>query len=351
MKTLGALWRIALSVMGAIVLLTLLANVIRQPVTSDVHRYTAEFTDASGLHLDADVRVRGVRVGKVQTVDLKREGGQSVASVGFTLAKQYGVVPETRLAIKYQALTGLRYIDIADPSEQYSTADLVRHVPTAMTRPSFDITALFNGLQPVIATLSPEEVNTFTENAISYLSGDGAGLAPMLESIHRLTKFASDRQQVVAILMQNLSDLAASMGGHSKHLVQILDYLNRPLDGVLDAIDEFRKSQLFGPAFTGEAIGLFTSMGLKPDTDSSRRFRLGASPDEEVANDAEYALDRAFTNLDDFIDAFKLVPVMWENIPPPPGTGAPLPCSRGTAQLPEQMDILVNGQRVVLCNR
>ena len=34
-----------------------------------------------------------------------------------------------------------------------------------MTQPSFDITALFNGLQPVIATLSPDDINTFAENA------------------------------------------------------------------------------------------------------------------------------------------------------------------------------------------
>jgi phospholipid/cholesterol/gamma-HCH transport system substrate-binding protein len=64
------------------------------------------------------------------------------------------------------------------------------------------------------------------------------------------------------------------------------------------------------------------------------------------------ALDRAFSNLDNFFDAFKLVPVMNENIQPP-GENADVvePCSRGRFQLPETMDVLLNGQRVVLCNR
>ena len=63
------------------------------------------------------------------------------------------------------------------------------------------------------------------------------------------------------------------------------------------------------------------------------------------------SLNRAFTNVDNFVEAIKLVPAMWDNIPPPSQDGAPLPCSRGRAQLPATMDVLLNGQRVVLCNR
>jgi phospholipid/cholesterol/gamma-HCH transport system substrate-binding protein len=333
MKPKAAFWRLAISVAVASVLLILIANVVTQPVAADVRSYTAEFTDASGLHLDGDVRVRGVRVGKVHSIELQRHGGQSVAAVGFTLDKRYGVVSATRLAIKYQALTGVRYVDVVNPSEAYSKADLVAHVSTVMTQPSFDITVLFNGLQPVIATLSPDEVNTFAANAVSYLSGDGGGLAPMLDSIHKLTDFVSDRQQVVATLMRNLAEVAGTMGGHSKGLIQILEWLNIPLDAALTVLDEFRKCTLFGPDFTGEAVRLLHNVG----------FQWGA--------DMDSSLNRAFTNVDNFVEAIKLVPAMWDNIPPPSQDGAPLPCSRGRAQLPATMDVLLNGQRVILCNR
>jgi phospholipid/cholesterol/gamma-HCH transport system substrate-binding protein len=333
MKPKAAMWRLAISVVVASVLLILVANVVRQPVTAAMRSYSAEFTDASGLHLDADVRVRGVRVGKVHSIELQRYGGQSIAAVGFTLDKRYGVVPATRLAIKYQALTGVRYLDVVNPAEGYSTVDLVAHAPTTMTQPSFDITVLFNGLQPVIATLSPEEVNTFTANAVSYLSGDGGGLAPMLDSIRKLTEFVSDRQEVVATLMRNLADVADTMGGHSKGFIQILDWLNLPVDAALQVLDEFRKSQIYGPGFTGAVVELLNNAGLK------------------YGRDMDAAFDRAFTNVDNFIEAFKLVPVMWDNVPPPAQAGAPLACSRGRAQLPATMDVLVNGQRVVLCNR
>ncbi|MGV0837861.1 MlaD family protein [Mycolicibacterium thermoresistibile] len=349
MSARGALWRLALGAVVAVLLFTLVANVIRQPVAAPVRSYTAEFTDVSGLHKDADVRVRGVRVGKVQTVRLERRDGRSFAAVDFSLDQQYGVVATSTLAIRYQALTGLRYVDVVNPAEGYAPDELVTRVPTEMTQPSFDITSLFNGLAPVIATLSPDEINTFTANAVAYLSGDGSGLAPMLESIHKLTRFVADRQQVIGTLMQNLSTVADGIGGNSKELVQILDWINRPLDGALDAIDEFRKSELYGPEFTDTVIRLMTNLGLPPVYNAASRWRLEQDPTGEPG-EVELALDRAFSNLDNYIEAFKLVPVVWENIPAPDGD-APLPCTNGRFELPAPMDILVNGQKVVLCNR
>ncbi|MGE2726582.1 MlaD family protein [Mycolicibacterium pulveris] len=349
MTALGALWRLAAGGVVAVLLFILIANVIRQPVAAPELSYTAEFTDASGLHEDADVRVRGVRVGKVQGIRLERREGRSIAAVDFTFDKRYAVVSDSHLAIRYQALTGLRYVDVSNPAEGYSAADVIARVPTEMTQPSFDITSLFNGLQPVIATLSPDEINTFTNNAVAYLSGDGNGLAPMLESIHKLTRFVTDRQQVIATLMANLSAVADGIGGNSQELVQILDWINRPLDGAMNAIDEFRKSELYGPGFTDTVIRLMTNLGFPPRFNAASRWRLEQNPTGDPG-EAELALDRAFSNLDNYIDAFKLVPVVWENIPEPE-VGAPLPCSHGRFELPAPMDILLNGQKVVLCNR
>lgn len=353
MKPVAALWRLGISAVVAIILFILIGNAIQHPVEGQTRSYTAQFTDVSGLYLNADVRVRGVRVGNVQSVQLERRGGQSIGEIGFTLDNRYGVVSATRIAVKYQALTGVRYVDVIDPAEGYSTAELVTHVPTAMTQPSFDITALFNGLQPVIATLSPDEINTFTDNAVSYLSGDGGGLEPMLESIRKLTKFVSDREQVVATLVRNLSDVAKTIGGHSKDVTQILDWLNiRMLDNLLaKGQEELRKSQLYGPLFTNTAVRLLTNLGFPTVVDSTIRWRLGPDAAPESPSDIDAALDRAFSNVDDYTDAFKLVPVVWENIPEPPPAGEPVPCSKGRFDLPAPMDILLNGQKVMLCNR
>lgn len=350
MNAVGATWRLLIVGVVGVLLFIFLGNAINQPVAGKLRSYTAEFTDSSGLHPGADVRVRGVQVGKVQTVELARRDGQSVSVVGFTLENRYAVVPATQLAIKYQSLTGSRYVNVVDASESYVDAEVVQRIPTSMTRPSFDITALFNGLQPVLTTLSPDEINTFAQNAADFLAGD-TGLSAMLESIRRLTRFVSDRQQIVSTLMSNLSTVANSMGGHSKDMITLLNYIHRPLDGALSVLNQFRLTELYAIDFLTPTQELITNAGFPLEGNSGERLIREPPGHQDLnATNIDNALDTAFNNVDAFIDAFKLVPVMWDNIEPPSGEGAPVACSKGRFQLPEQMDVLLNGQRVVLCN-
>ena len=117
MKPLAALWRLAIAIIATVLLMILVSNVITNPVDTKLGAYTADFTDASGLHDGADVRVRGVRVGKVDSVELLRRSGQSLAEVAFTLDSRYGIGTDTRLAVKYQALTGLRFLDVVNAAD------------------------------------------------------------------------------------------------------------------------------------------------------------------------------------------------------------------------------------------
>jgi phospholipid/cholesterol/gamma-HCH transport system substrate-binding protein len=335
-KPLAALWRLALAAVVSAVLLIVISNVITQPVDVSTRTYTAEFTDVSGLHEGADVRVRGVRVGKVDTLELKRSDGRSLAAVKFTMESRYSVVPTSRLAVKFQALTGLRYIDVTGAADGGATPNqmTMTNVPTTMTQPSFDITVLFNGLQPVLAALNPNEINTFTDNVATFLAGDGDGLGPMLDSIRTLTALVSDREEVISTLVRNLTVLADGVRGRSEELIQILHLVQVPIDSAMTVLDEFRKSQIYGPDFVGEAVHLLDSAGIK------------------TGINIDTALDKAFTNVYDFMDEVKRVPVVWENIgPPPPAQGTPAPCSKGRAELPLPMDVLLNGTKVMLCNQ
>ncbi|WP_084014242.1 MlaD family protein, partial [Mycolicibacter kumamotonensis] len=342
MGRIGVTVRLAVSAFAGVLLFIFMANAIEQPITARARHYTAEFTDASGLHIDADVRIRGVRVGKVVAINLERRRGESIAAVDFTLDDRYAIVNDSRLAVKFQSLTGLRYIEVIHAGANVPGGTGIARVPTEMTMPSFDITALFNGLEPVIATLSPEEINTFTNNVIAYLSGDGSGLEPMVESIHRLTQFVADRQQVIATIMQNLANVSESIGGNAPEFVQIIDWVKRPLDGALNALEEFNKSELYGDEFNDTVIRLLTNVGFPPLPGSAVSYRLGPQYGPKVLpNDIDLALDRAFSNLDDYTDAFKYIPVVWQDIPELPDEGpGVLPCSRGRFNLPVPMDIL-----------
>jgi phospholipid/cholesterol/gamma-HCH transport system substrate-binding protein len=227
----------------------------------------------------------------------------------------------------------LRYIDVTGAARGPTAADSMTDIPLAMTIPSFDITVLFNGLQPVLATLDPNEINTFTDNVATFLAGDGDGLGPMLDSITRLTALVSDREAVIEAILQNLKRVAEGLRGKSDALPKILEQVKLPIESGMTVLDEFRKSQIYGPEFTSEVNRLLAAAGLNPGWDP------------------ESAFDKAVTNLYNEMDGVKRIPVVWENLPEPPGTGAPAPCSKGQAVLPLPMDVLLNGRKVVVCNQ
>ena len=67
----------------AILLGVLLVNTMRNGVSGDTRSYTALFTDVSGLRVGDDVKVAGVRVGRVQSIEVEKGG--ELAEVGFDL--------------------------------------------------------------------------------------------------------------------------------------------------------------------------------------------------------------------------------------------------------------------------
>lgn len=327
--------RLIVAAVVGVVLFVAMSNVIENPIRDDARGLVAEFSDVSGLHEGADVRIRGVQVGKVEGVELRRQDGRSIGVVEFSLADRYWLNRDAKLAIKYQALTGLRYLDVADAVDGVdATADEITSIPLSMTTPSFDITSLFNGLQPVLSTLSPEEINTFTSNAVALLEGDGNGLGPMLDSIRKLTEFVSDRQAVVSTLMSNLSTVADTLGGKSPQLIQILDWLHRPIDAALAVLDEFRKSDAYGPRFVRAVVEVLDNLGLQRGLD------------------VDGLLASAFSSVGAAAEAMRELPAVLDalSVPPAPMDGSTTACTNGHAELPVPVSVLLNGQKVTLCN-
>ena len=324
--------KLAVAVVVSIALFAIVLSAIRNPVDGETSSYTAEFTDVSGLHVNGDVRTKGVRIGKVRSIELNRRDGRSVAEVEFSLEKPYRLFDNTVLAVKYQNLTGVRFIDL-DAPEQAGIE--VRRLPVAATQSSFDITELFNGLQPVLNTMSTEEINTFMENAITLLQGDGTGLAPMLDSVQRLTDLAQDREQVISTLVGNMSRIADSMGGRSPQVVQFLHSLSFPIAKAMTVLEEFPKTAAFGPEFLTPVHRLLTQLGLDRDLD------------------IDQLLGRAFASIPSAAEALRLLPVAFAGLQLPqlttPAAGA-MNCGNGVAQLPTEVRVLLNGSEVVVCN-
>ncbi|MGY4103761.1 MlaD family protein [Nocardia sp. R16R-3T] len=323
--------KLACAAVVAALLFVIMINAIKNPDEHADAHYVAYFTDVSGLHTDGDIRSKGVQVGKVTAIDLIRQGGRSIAKVGFTLQKPFHLTDNTVMAVKYQNLTGIRYVDLQVPAQPGNVVD---HLGVQQTRPSFDITQLFNGLQPVLATMSTDQINAFTQNAIILLQGDGGGLAPMMDSVQKLADMARDRQQVISTLASNIAHISDSMGGRSPQVMDFMHAVEIPIDRAMTVLDQFSKTAKFGPEFVTPVHRLIVELGLNGEFD------------------VDQLLQHTFSSLSAAADALRLLPVTIAGLQlPAMAAGQTLGCSKGVVKLPSDVKVLLSGSEVVVCNK
>ncbi|MET9212681.1 MULTISPECIES: MCE family protein [unclassified Nocardia] len=186
-------------------------NTLARTVDGDTRKYTAIFTDVLGLRPGDDVRMAGVRVGKVEKIELD---GKNDAKVSFIVQSDQTVFDDTKALVRYQNLIGQRYVALTPgsaPSPQELKSGSV--IPIDRTEPSFDISALLNGFQPLFQALEPAEVNAMSETLIQALQGDGVSLSSFIVQAAQL---ATDFQRRDAILSDVITNLSGVMAGLAK---------------------------------------------------------------------------------------------------------------------------------------
>ncbi|MEV4126637.1 MCE family protein [Nocardia sp. NPDC049707] len=191
-------------------------NTLARIVAGDTNTYTATFSDVLGLREGDDVRMAGVRVGKVEKIELTRDSKtkKSVANVTFVVQRNQTVYDDSKALVRYQNLIGQRYIALA-PGKAASPAALKNKatIPLERTEPSFDVSALLNGFQPLFQVLQPEQVNRLSETFILALQGDGVSLSSFITQAATL---ATDFQRRDAILSDVITNLSGVMSGLAK---------------------------------------------------------------------------------------------------------------------------------------
>ncbi|MBW0275811.1 mammalian cell entry protein [Nocardia sp. MH4] len=186
-------------------------NTLARTVDGDTRKYTAIFTDVLGLRPGDDVRMAGVRVGKVEKIELD---GKNDAKVSFIVQSDQTIFDDTKALVRYQNLIGQRYVALTPgtaPSPQELESGSV--IPIDRTEPSFDISALLNGFQPLFQALEPAEVNAMSETLIQALQGDGVSLSSF---IIQAAQLATDFQRRDAILSDVITNLSGVMAGLAK---------------------------------------------------------------------------------------------------------------------------------------
>jgi len=189
-----------------------LFRIMSNTVGGDSREWTARFTSVSGLRAGDDVRVAGVRVGRVDEIEVVDDRD---ALVTFTLAKDQSLHERSEMTLRYQNLLGQRYLAIDAPRDPGPVLEPGTEVPLSATSAGFDLTALLNGFEPLFSVLEPSEVNQLARTMVQVLQGESGTVEQLLRRTAAATRFLADREEVFDRVLANLTPVLENLDERS----------------------------------------------------------------------------------------------------------------------------------------
>ncbi|MEV0296778.1 MCE family protein [Nocardia sp. NPDC050710] len=165
--------------------------------------FKARFTDVTSLNPGDEVRIAGVRVGKVTGVKIvdKRQ-----AEVEFELQDRDWLPASTTATIRYRNLVGQRYIALEQGTgEQGRKLNEGATIGLDHTNPALNLTTLFNGFRPLFRTLTAEDVNKLSYEIIQVFQGEQGTIRDLVASTASLTNKIADKDAVIGELVKDLT--------------------------------------------------------------------------------------------------------------------------------------------------
>ncbi|WP_237125124.1 MCE family protein [Mycobacteroides abscessus] len=233
---------------------------LRRDTQGATNAFTALFTDALGLREGDDVRVAGVRVGRVDSVQL--DG--TVAKVAFRVQADQELYTDTVASVTYQNVIGQRYLGLA--KHNGSAREILpggSEIPLERTNPSFDVSGLLNGYEPLFTLLDPQKVDDLTAAIVQALQGDSGALLSLLTETSRLAESFAGPDQVLGEVISRLDNVMSNLANQNAALQDAISQSRDIVAGLADRRDELIES--VGSA--GKTLSRLSAIanGISPD--------------------------------------------------------------------------------------
>ena len=181
--------------------------------------YSADFTEAAGLQKMDEVRVAGVKVGKVVGIDLA--GDHVVVKMrikGVTLG------PLTKAAIKIKTVLGRKYVALEPDGDGSLNPDT--HIPVTRTTSPFDISPAFQKLASTVGGIdSVQLAKSFTTLADDFRNSP-ADVKASLTGLSRLSTTIASRDAKLRTLLDRAQGVTSVLAARDQDLVGFLNDSN-----------------------------------------------------------------------------------------------------------------------------
>lgn len=207
---------VGLLVLAAAFLVTFEAESL--PVIGGGKVARAYFAEAGGLHTGDEVRVAGVKVGKV--TDIRLEGDKVLVSFrvkGVTLGDQ------TSAAVDVKTLLGQKYLALAPAG----TDALSGPIPEDHTTTPYDVNAAFSDLSTDLGKIDNKQLEKSLNTLSAAFKDTPASVRSMVTGLTALSKTISSRDTQLSQLFAKTSSVSGTIAGDDTQIAQIVDDGNK----------------------------------------------------------------------------------------------------------------------------
>src|SRR6476661_2030870 len=211
------------------------------PLTPKGYRITTSFGEATQLAKEADVRISGVSVGKVKSIETQSDGR---AKAVIQLDSRYAPIPKnTKAILRQKTLLGETYVELSPGDKSAGFISENGTLPSAQVSPTVELDEIFRAFDPKTRAA----FQSWMQSQAQSIAGRGQDIN---DALGNLAPFAEDANKLIEILN--------SQAGATRQLVRNTGF-------VFDALSQRQ----------GQLSSLITN--------TNRVFETTASRDKELA--------------------------------------------------------------------
>lgn len=274
---------VVIGAVGLTVIALLMAaafNVQDLPLIGSGTTYSAAFSEAGGLKPGDEVRIAGVKVGKVDDVDL--DGDHVRVSFRIKGDPEFGT--ETGASIRVKTILGAKYLSLEPkgPGRLRSGSE----IPLKRTVSVYDVVQAFSDLTTTTEQVDTQRLATALDTLSTTFKDSPAEVRTSIEGLSRLSRTVSSRDKALHDLLGHANGVTKVLSDRSGQLTTLIDD-----GGALFKEIESRRKVIHALLLNAAALGTQLS-GLVNDN----RAQLG--PALRHLNTVVAMLQRNQTSLD-----------------------------------------------------
>jgi phospholipid/cholesterol/gamma-HCH transport system substrate-binding protein len=203
------------------------------PLIGGGDTYYAAFSESGGLEPNDEVRIAGVRVGKVEKVEL--EGDHVRVTFRVDTPSEFG--EDTHAAIKVKTLLGAMYLSL-EPAGS-GQLDEGSEIPVERTSSPYDVVDAFSGLAETSERIDTDRLAQSLTTLADLTRNTPEEFRQALDGVSRLSSNIAARDEQINSLLTNLKRVSSVLDERDGDIIGLMkdsDVLFRALVARRDAV-------------------------------------------------------------------------------------------------------------------